>query len=79
VRCIATPFPDTDEDYSSLNVPQFNHQWVLLPQREHILICPVLALRTQLHVKVVQHLGDDETHFVVRHASPVLTYAIQKA
>jgi hypothetical protein len=79
VRCIATPFPDTDENYSSLDVPQFHHQRVLLPQCEHELIRPVLALRTQLHVKVVQDLSDDETHFVVRHASPVLAYATQKA
>jgi len=63
---------DTKSERLSLDVLQSHYQRVLLPQREHILVRPVLALRTQVHIEVVQDLGDDETHFVVCHASCVL-------
>jgi hypothetical protein len=40
----------------------------LLPQRVHLLVAPVLALRLERHVKVKQNLGYNDSHLVVCQA-----------
>jgi hypothetical protein len=47
---------------------RLHHQRPFLPNSENTLIHPIFALVAQFQVEIPQHLGDNETHLMVRQA-----------
>lgn len=62
----------------NLNLPrlELDHEWMLLPKYEDPLVGPVVALWTELNVKVPKELGKNQAHLVV---GQVLAHAVARA